>query len=244
MQRGPRGALIAGAASLNGGVGALCSALSGAEGSGGGLPGSVRPCVMPPPPFHLPRPSSGSRLHGNSVITGKIAQVYADLRRRIGPDWDAGESIGFVDAFVDRSSFSRTAERLYMASHLTKEGKIACQPGPRLTNLNDLRVSLPTGGAHPAPQASRCIVRLNPALYRQFCQAGGFQGAGPVPDSCVFGTSDDAAVCEEAGQGTKEREEQRRAEADVVVVDEEEHEGQQATDNPSSSNQRPVLPYR
>ena len=69
-----------------------------------------------PYPFNNPSPGTAHMRNTPHTLS----------RQRIGQDWESGNSIGFADAFIDQTSFSRTVEVLYNASHLIKEGYVAC----------------------------------------------------------------------------------------------------------------------
>jgi len=111
------------------------------------------------------------------------------------------DAIPFADAFIDKTSFTRTVEHLFHSCFLAKDGYIGCQATPNPQTLQDVKVFCPLRAqsseasqatqsqAAPAPSTlnRQCIIRFNRRLYEEYTKIGGFQGEGPVPDSLVWG---------------------------------------------------------
>eukprot|EP00667_Euglena_gracilis_P018637 EG_transcript_19821 len=114
--------------------------------------------------------------------TRRVVRLHGDVRRKI--QTARANTISFPDAFMDKESFARSAENLFHASFLVKDGLIGIRGTPQPKGIADIRVFLPNAGdgasqeprsqAAPAPASAsqQCIVRFNRELFEKWCRAG------------------------------------------------------------------------
>eukprot|EP00668_Euglena_longa_P004105 GGOE01004810.1.p1 GENE.GGOE01004810.1~~GGOE01004810.1.p1 ORF type:complete len:349 (+),score=82.65 GGOE01004810.1:135-1181(+) len=110
----------------------------------------------------------------------RVRSLHQDVEKRLHTVGE--ETVSFPEAFIDKTSFARSAENLFHASFLVNHGQIGMKATPQPSNIHDIRVFIPMNSngeqaprsqATPAPaNASRqCIIRFNRDLFEKWCRS-------------------------------------------------------------------------